>query len=65
MGNLKSLPYREMKIFATMLAAALPLMAMGNRPDSLMLFSYANPNGEGGLKLAWSADGEHWTKLNS
>ena len=39
MGNLKSLPYREMKIFATMLAAALPLMAMGNRPDSLMLFS--------------------------
>ena len=38
--------------------------AHANRPDSVFIFSYANPNGDGGLKLAWSADGVKWQKLN-
>lgn len=38
--------------------------AHANRPDSVFIFSYANPDGNGGLKLAWSADGVKWQKLN-
>lgn len=49
------------------MAAALfvvPCM-WANQPDSLYLFSYAKANGEDGLKLAWSADGRSWHKLNN
>lgn len=34
--------------------------ADANQPDSVYIFSYANANGEGGLRLAWSADGTSW-----
>lgn len=36
-----------------------------NQPDSVYLFSYAEANGAGGLKLAWSPDAQNWTQLNS
>lgn len=39
--------------------------ADANQPDSVYIFSYANANGEGGLRLAWSADGTSWQKLNN
>ncbi len=34
-----------------------------NEPDSVYLFSYSAANGQGGLKFAWSADGNHWTSV--
>ena len=53
----------------SILVTLLGLLGMGyaaaNQPDSVYLFSYAQPNGEGGLKLAWSSDGAQWTQLNN
>lgn len=31
-----------------------------NEPDSVYLFSYSHADGQGGLKFAWSPDGEKW-----
>lgn len=47
-----------------LLAFASPLQAKTNgtmnEPDSVYLFSYAQADGRGGLKLAWSPDGDLW-----
>lgn len=40
------------------------LTASANQPDSVYLFSYAQADGRGGLKLAWSHDGKQWNSLN-
>ena len=44
--------------------ATLPVQAdvrdVANAPDSVYLFSYAQANGQSGLKFAWSGDGEKW-----
>ena len=34
-----------------------------NEPDSVYLFSYSHADGSGGLKLAWSPDGNKWFTL--
>ncbi|MCD8292372.1 MAG: carbohydrate binding domain-containing protein [Prevotellaceae bacterium] len=34
-----------------------------NEPDSVYLFAYSADNGQGGLKFAYSADGNHWTSV--
>jgi alpha-L-arabinofuranosidase len=34
-----------------------------NVPDSVYLFSYSAADGRGGLKFAWSGDGERWQNL--
>lgn len=34
-----------------------------NEPDSVYLFSYSHADGGGGLKLAWSPDGNRWFSL--
>ena len=33
---------------------------VANEPDSVYLFSYSHADGSGGLKLAWSPDGNRW-----
>ena len=44
--------------------ATLPVQAdvrdVANAPDSVYLFSYAQANGQSGLKFAWSGNGEKW-----
>lgn len=34
-----------------------------NEPDSVYLFSYSRADGTGGLKLAWSPDGQQWFSI--
>lgn len=34
-----------------------------NEPDSVYLFSYSRADGTGGLKLAWSPDGQQWLSI--
>ncbi|MFS6554051.1 alpha-L-arabinofuranosidase, partial [Parabacteroides distasonis] len=34
-----------------------------NEPDSVYMFSYSNADGAGGLKLAWSSDGNRWVSI--
>lgn len=41
------------KLFALILCLAGTLALKANVPDSVYLFSYANADGSGGLKLAW------------
>lgn len=53
------------KLFALILCLAGTLALKANVPDSVYLFSYANADGSGGLKLAWSADARSWNSLNS
>lgn len=47
-----------------LLAFVAPLQAktnkVTNQPDSVYLFSYADVNGHGGLRFAWSTAGEQW-----
>lgn len=38
--------------------------AQSNEQDEVFLYSYFKGNGEGGLHLAYSWDGYHWTALN-
>ena len=54
----------NLKKTALLTALGIAFAAHANQPDSVLLFSYAQANGEGGLKLAWSADGQHWNSLN-
>ena len=46
------------------LTLTVPLQAVtngvANEPDSVYLFSYSHADGSGGLKLAWSPDGNRW-----
>lgn len=46
------------------LTLTVPLQAItngvANEPDSVYLFSYSHADGSGGLKLAWSPDGNRW-----
>ncbi len=59
---------KKMKQFALPVLAlglaALPVQAdvrdVTNAPDSVYLFSYAQANGQSGLRFAWSGDGEKW-----
>ncbi len=37
--------------------------AVADAPDSVYLFSYADADGQSGLKFAWSADRRHWTPV--
>ena len=48
-----------------MASSAIGARASESTNDSLYLFSYAsdNINGNGGLRLAWSADGKMWHKI--
>ena len=45
-----------------LLSFVLPIRAkvntVMNEPDRVYLFSYSNRDGKGGLKFAWSPDGE-------
>ena len=47
-----------------LLSFVLPIRAkvntVMNEPDRVYLFSYSNRDGKGGLKFAWSPDGEKW-----
>ncbi len=52
----------RMMIAAAAIAASLT--AAANRPDSVYLFSYARPDGSGGLRMAWSADGKRWNDID-
>ena len=36
---------------------------VANEPDSVYLFSYSQADGRGGLRLAWSPDGNRWFGL--
>ncbi|MDE5963482.1 MAG: alpha-L-arabinofuranosidase, partial [Alistipes sp.] len=49
------------------LAGILPVGAMNNQPDSLLLFAYATDlNGNrDGLHFAWSADGDTWHRIGN
>ena len=46
------------------LTLTVPLQAItngvANEPDSVYLFSYSHADGSGGLKLAWSPNGNRW-----
>ena len=46
------------------LTLTVPLQAVtngvANEPDSVYLFSYSHADGSGGLKLAWSPNGNRW-----
>lgn len=51
------------------LLCACVLLACGaavraNVPDSVYLFSFAAPDGTGGLRLAWGTDGRNWRVLD-
>lgn len=50
-----------------LLALTVPMHAktdgVMNEPDSVYLFSYSHADGRGGLKLAWSPDGNKWFSL--
>ena len=45
-------------------ALSVPMQAsvneVANEPDSVFLFSYADREGNSGLKFAWSPDGKSW-----
>lgn len=51
------------------LLVAQPIQAdmrsVDNEPDSVYLFSYANADGTGGLKLAYSTDGKRWNSIGN
>lgn len=44
-------------------ALACALQGWANQPDKAFLFSYAQEDGSGGLKLAWSTDRTTWHSL--
>lgn len=39
------------------------ITGVANVPDSVYLFSYADANGQSGLKFAWSGDRQYWTPV--
>ncbi len=51
------------------LLAALGMQAgvqvVENEPDNVLLFSYSHVDGAGGLKLAWSPDGNQWFSIGN
>ena len=69
MKNNKNIMNKFLKIFFLCLLGifSLPLQArtneVMNEPDSVYLFSYSHADGRGGLKLAWSPDGDKWFSL--
>lgn len=43
--------------------ASASVLDVCNEPDSVYMFSYSNADGAGGLKLAWSSDGDRWESI--
>ena len=49
--------------FGLVLSVQAGVQGTMNVPDSVYLFSYASANGVGGLRFAWSGDGQQWMSV--